>query len=77
MVDEDVGDDPKAMQFAKMDVPEVYMATNDEELIMKLEQVGTHAFDTRREKTTSAGGIYHRNTQKTSELSSPKCLLIL
>lgn len=37
--DEEVGDDPKAMQFAKMDVPEEYMATNDEELVLKLEQV--------------------------------------
>lgn len=27
------------MQFAKMDVPEEYMATNDEELVLKLEQV--------------------------------------
>lgn len=45
MVDEEVGDDPKAMQFAKMDVPEIYMATNDEELIKKLEQVGMHAVD--------------------------------
>lgn len=40
MGDEEDGDDPKAMQFAKMDVPEVYMTTNDEELVMKLEQVG-------------------------------------
>lgn len=40
MGDEEDGDDPKAMQFAKMDVPEVYMATNDEELVLKLEQVG-------------------------------------
>lgn len=37
--DEDDGDDPKAMQFAKMDVPEEYMATNDEELVLKMEQV--------------------------------------
>lgn len=37
--DEEDGDDPKAMQFAKMDVPEEYMATNDEELVMKMEQV--------------------------------------
>lgn len=41
MCDEEVGDDPKAMQFAKMDVPEEYMATNDEELVLKMEQVGT------------------------------------
>lgn len=27
------------MQFAKMDVPEEYMADNDEELLAKLEQV--------------------------------------
>lgn len=27
------------MQFAKMDVPEEYMATNDEELVLKMEQV--------------------------------------
>jgi len=39
MGDEDDADDPKAMQFAKMDVPEAYMATNDEELVLKLEQV--------------------------------------
>lgn len=39
MGDEEDTDDPKAMQFAKMDVPEAYMATNDEELVMKLEQV--------------------------------------
>lgn len=37
--DEEDGDDPKAMQFAKMDVPEEYMATNDEELVLKMEQV--------------------------------------
>ncbi|CAM9151716.1 unnamed protein product, partial [Ectocarpus sp. 13 AM-2016] len=36
--DEEEGDDPKAMQFAKMDVPEEYMATNDEELVLKMEQ---------------------------------------
>ncbi|CAN0525206.1 unnamed protein product, partial [Ectocarpus sp. 12 AP-2014] len=35
--DEEDGDDPKAMQFAKMDVPEEYMATNDEELVLKME----------------------------------------
>lgn len=39
MGDEEDTDDPKAMQFAKMDVPEAYMATNDEELVMKMEQV--------------------------------------
>lgn len=37
--DEEDGDDPKAMQFAKMDVPQEYMATNDEELVLKMEQV--------------------------------------
>lgn len=39
MGDEEDTDDPKAMQFAKMDVPEAYMTTNDEELVMKMEQV--------------------------------------
>ena len=43
--DEEVGDDPKAMQFAKMDVPEEYMATNDEELVLKMDQVRSR-FDT-------------------------------
>lgn len=43
MRDEEDTDDPKAMQFAKMDVPEAYMATNDEELVTKMEQVrSTH-----------------------------------
>lgn len=38
--EEDVdGGEAKAMQFAKMDVPEEYMADNDEELLAKLEQV--------------------------------------
>lgn len=43
MGDEEDTDEPKAMQFAKMDVPEAYMATNDEELVLKMEQVrSTH-----------------------------------
>ncbi|CAM9447883.1 unnamed protein product, partial [Hapterophycus canaliculatus] len=36
--DEEDGDDPKAMQFAKMDVPEEYMAMNDAELVVKMDQ---------------------------------------
>lgn len=55
MGDEDDADDPKAMQFAKMDVPEAYMATNDEELVLKLEQVcglcTTDQPNTERDKT--------------------------
>lgn len=30
------------MQFAKIDVPEEYMCTNDEELVTKMEQVKTY-----------------------------------
>lgn len=39
MGEEEDNDEPKAMQFAKMDVPEEYMATNDEELVAKIDQV--------------------------------------
>lgn len=37
--DED-GDEPKALQFAKMDVPPEYMLGKDEELILSMEEVG-------------------------------------
>lgn len=39
------------MQFAKVDVPEEYMSTNDEELLAKIEQVisvaATHSAEKR------------------------------
>ena len=38
MVDEEDGDIAKVMQFAKMDIPEEYMNTNDEELVVKMEE---------------------------------------
>lgn len=39
MGEEEDGDEPKAMEFAKIDVPEEYMTNNDEELLAKMEQV--------------------------------------
>ncbi len=60
MGDEDDADDPKAMQFAKMDVPEVYMTNNDEELVLKLEQVCRFC------ATTSSGTNQFLHTSFTS-----------